>query len=103
MSNEEFDSIDKVLIFAIEKQGYKYGKDTPECAIYLSEHPNCEGCPTAIACAKYCKLSLIQMIPIFYSPRDFEDFRRMQKRISELFKMVMDAQTEKELNNIPDF
>jgi hypothetical protein len=99
-----FDDISKGIIKGIEEQGFKCNKDTPECVIYLNEHPDthCEGCPTEMACRKYVRMELTMLLPMMYTPKDFNDFQVMNNRVVELLKMIMEAKTIDELMNIPN-
>ncbi len=92
-----------LLIEVIEKTGAIYAKDTPECIIFLNEHPNCLGCPTKLACDKLLRMMLVTMMPMMYTPKDFDDFQKVHNRVNELTNLILGAKTVDELENIPDF
>jgi len=93
--------LESLWIVDIEKAGFPYKKDTPECVIYQSEHKSCKGCSSAMACGKLCLLLLVHMMPMQYKPNSFDDFQCMDRRIKELTSRIMDAKTEEELRSIP--
>lgn len=90
------------MILAIENEGFVYAKDSPECVIYLTEHNDCVGCPTKIACDKLIKLMCVFMLPLVYEPKSFEDFQNVFNRSKELTKLILKAKTKEEMEKIPD-
>jgi len=76
---------------------------TAECVTWTVEHGNCKGCRTQLGCSKVVHLMGIQMIPLTYHPKDYDDFARMNTRIQELITMCMEAKTPEEVKAIPTF
>ena len=85
----------------VSARGDKVSIHTQECILWKLEHSNCFGCPSELGCGKVVHLMLLMMLPMMYKPSNFEDFQKMQQRITELQDRVLQAQTADELKEIP--
>ena len=92
-TNDDFKEI-------IEESGFEVGVNSDECVIYRTEHPNCFGCDYKIGCDKYVLIKLALLSSTLYTPKDYDDCLKMNSRIGENIKKILDAKTEEELKNI---
>jgi len=85
----------------IQSKGDSVGMHEPVCVIWKADHENCIGCPSELGCDKMVKMLATMMIPMMYSPKNFEDYQSMIHHIESLNNRILDAKTLEELNLIP--
>ena len=85
----------------VEKCGDDIAINEPTCIIWKADHSNCLGCPSELGCGKLVHLMLVHLIPMTYTPKNFEDHQKMHTRILELQRMVLASSTTDELRAVP--
>ena len=73
----------------------------PPCVLWKVDHDNCEGCQYELGCSKVVRLLLVITTPLIYTPKDYDDFVKMEERIQELMDKVLKAKTPAELKALP--
>lgn len=81
--------------------GDKVEIHTATCVFWLAEHKNCKGCPSELGCAKSVRLMAVMMLPLLFNAGNYDDFQKMQNRISELSDKILKSISVKELLDIP--
>jgi len=72
----------------------------PPCVLWKADHPNCSGCPSELPCARMVTIMLIQTQSVMYIPKDFEDFQKTSRRVTELVGKVLKASTVEEVMSL---
>jgi hypothetical protein len=75
--------------------------DTDFCKAWKAQHGNCFGCESEVGCAKAVAYMGIAMLPIIYTPKTFEDFQKVHRRIEELHDLIDEANTPDEVRAVP--
>ena len=73
----------------------------PQCMIWKADHDNCVGCPTELGCGKMVHMMLVSLTPLYYKPKDYDDFTKMHNRVQELMYMTLKAESVEELHLVP--
>jgi len=88
----------------VRSHGDKADIYTAECEIWKLEHhnyPTCDGCPSQLGCTKAVQIALVDMIPLIYHPKDYDDFVKMRNRMDKLVYDILNAKTLEEVKTIP--
>jgi hypothetical protein len=81
----------------IEDTGYQVLINTAPCVEHKLAHQNCAGCISEVGCSKLASLMGIQLTPLMYQPKDYNDYEQMNQSIQRKIKAVMDAKTIQEI------
>jgi len=84
----------------IRENGDKVDIHTAVCVEWLLEHNNCSGCPSELGCSKAVCMVGLSMIPMFYKPKDYDDYLKMQKDVEKRMYKILKAKTKKEVQSI---
>jgi len=95
MSSDDFEELVRSL-------GDEVWIHTARCQIWKAKHPNCCGCPSELGCGKVVHLLGVVCHSMTYQPTSFEDYQKMENRITELQQRILKAKTPEELRAIPD-
>ena len=73
---------------------------TKVCVEWKAEHENCKGCISELGCAKAVGMLGVSITPMMYTPKDYEDFERMQQSIQNKLDAMLASKTIEELHKI---
>jgi hypothetical protein len=74
---------------------------TAEC-LKLQKRGEEEKCPTRLECAKAHLIAALYEFASFYTPQSFEDFLQRHKWVKEKAKLIIEAETLEELEQISE-
>ena len=84
----------------VVKNGDDVGMKEPVCVLWKSEHDNCFGCSSELGCSKMVAIMGVQMTPMMYQPKDYNDYETMQTSMRHKIQDIIEAKTPKEIKKI---
>jgi len=84
----------------VRSQGEQVLIHTQTCIEWKLEHENCAGCPSELGCAKAVAMVGVSMSSMFYEPKSFEDYERMNASIQAKLDKLLKAKTAEEIQSI---
>ena len=86
----------------LEIRGPQLLLEQPKCLIWEVENGDCGGCPSALQCAKFYKLMMVFLLFMTHEILEPTDFVENLRRHHELIGVILNAQSLKEVSELPD-